>query len=101
MQLAVSVPCVAGLECLLCTYTFSALYEVSLLCVAGLGVPVMLAYVYGVVPISLCRSEGCGGSDEDQGEGVNGEDEVPEAVVVTTPHPGVKEADTQAGQSYC
>ncbi|CAG7817278.1 unnamed protein product [Allacma fusca] len=26
----------------------------------GLGVPVLLAYVYGVVPISLCRSGGCG-----------------------------------------
>ncbi|XP_076371195.1 E3 ubiquitin-protein ligase RNF19B-like isoform X2 [Tachypleus tridentatus] len=27
---------------------------------AGIGVPVLLAYVYGVVPISLCRSGGCG-----------------------------------------
>lgn len=27
---------------------------------AGIGVPIMLAYVYGVVPISLCRSGGCG-----------------------------------------
>ncbi|KAK1895551.1 E3 ubiquitin-protein ligase RNF19A, partial [Dissostichus eleginoides] len=26
----------------------------------GIGVPIMLAYVYGVVPISLCRSGGCG-----------------------------------------
>jgi len=26
----------------------------------GLGVPILLAYVYGVVPISLCRSGGCG-----------------------------------------
>ncbi|KAK7930674.1 hypothetical protein WMY93_007069 [Mugilogobius chulae] len=25
----------------------------------GIGVPIMLAYVYGVVPISLCRSGGC------------------------------------------
>uniref|UniRef100_A0A3B5AEN3 RBR-type E3 ubiquitin transferase n=1 Tax=Stegastes partitus TaxID=144197 RepID=A0A3B5AEN3_9TELE len=25
-----------------------------------IGVPIMLAYVYGVVPISLCRSGGCG-----------------------------------------
>ena len=30
------------------------------LCCAGIGVPIMLAYVYGVVPISLCRSGGCG-----------------------------------------
>ncbi|KAF7652931.1 hypothetical protein LDENG_00089840 [Lucifuga dentata] len=26
----------------------------------GIGVPIMLAYVYGVVPISLCRNGGCG-----------------------------------------
>lgn len=30
------------------------------LCPAGIGVPIMLAYVYGVVPISLCRGGGCG-----------------------------------------
>ncbi|CAI4225964.1 unnamed protein product [Auanema sp. JU1783] len=29
----------------------------------GVGVPIMLAYVYGVVPLSLCRSGGCGLSD--------------------------------------
>ncbi|KAL3124400.1 hypothetical protein niasHT_000824 [Heterodera trifolii] len=28
----------------------------------GVGVPVMLAYVYGVVPLSLCRNGNCGGS---------------------------------------
>ncbi|KAH9512617.1 E3 ubiquitin-protein ligase rnf19a [Bulinus truncatus] len=26
----------------------------------GIGVPILLAYVYGVVPFSLCRSGGCG-----------------------------------------
>ncbi|XP_033109081.1 E3 ubiquitin-protein ligase RNF19A-like [Anneissia japonica] len=26
----------------------------------GIGVPIMLTYVYGVVPFSLCRSGGCG-----------------------------------------
>ena len=26
----------------------------------GIGVPILLAYVYGVVPISLCRNGGCG-----------------------------------------
>ncbi|XP_045180224.2 E3 ubiquitin-protein ligase RNF19B-like isoform X2 [Mercenaria mercenaria] len=26
----------------------------------GIGVPILLGYVYGVVPISLCRSGGCG-----------------------------------------
>uniref|UniRef100_A0A1A8L7D5 RBR-type E3 ubiquitin transferase n=2 Tax=Nothobranchius pienaari TaxID=704102 RepID=A0A1A8L7D5_9TELE len=35
----------------------------------GIGVPIMLAYVYGVVPISLCRSGGCGVSTRN-GKGV-------------------------------
>ncbi|KAI6230354.1 RBR-type E3 ubiquitin transferase [Aphelenchoides fujianensis] len=30
----------------------------------GVGVPIMLAYIYGVVPLSLCRNGGCGGSDQ-------------------------------------
>ncbi|XP_071854183.1 E3 ubiquitin-protein ligase RNF19A-like isoform X3 [Apostichopus japonicus] len=33
----------------------------------GIGVPIMLAYVYGVVPISLCRSGGCGVSTSNSG----------------------------------
>lgn len=36
------------------------LYSSSLCCCQGIGVPILLAYVYGVVPISLCRSGGCG-----------------------------------------
>ncbi|GFO44886.1 E3 ubiquitin-protein ligase rnf19a-like [Plakobranchus ocellatus] len=28
--------------------------------IVGLGVPALLVYVYGVVPVSLCRSQGCG-----------------------------------------
>ena len=28
--------------------------------IVGIGVPILLGYVYGVVPISLCRSGGCG-----------------------------------------
>ncbi|GJQ73773.1 hypothetical protein Trydic_g18713 [Trypoxylus dichotomus] len=28
----------------------------------GIGVPILLFYVYGVVPVSLCRSGGCGGT---------------------------------------
>lgn len=39
------------------------------LCPAGIGVPIMLAYVYGVVPISLCRGGGCGVSTAN-GKGV-------------------------------
>lgn len=52
---------------------------------SGIGVPIMLAYVYGVVPISLCRGGGCGVSrgkgrgvridfDEDDGP-ITGENE--------------------------
>ena len=33
----------------------------------GIGVPILLAYVYGVVPISLCRSGGCGVSTSNSG----------------------------------
>ena len=33
----------------------------------GVGVPILLAYVYGVVPISLCRSGGCGVSTTNNG----------------------------------
>lgn len=33
----------------------------------GIGVPLLLAYVYGVVPISLCRNGGCGVSKTDNG----------------------------------
>jgi len=33
----------------------------------GIGVPLLLAYVYGVVPISLCRSGGCGVTTTDTG----------------------------------
>lgn len=36
---------------------------------SGIGVPIMLAYVYGVVPISLCRGGGCGVS-RGKGRGV-------------------------------
>ena len=33
----------------------------------GVGVPILLAYVYGVVPISLCRAGGCGVSTSSSG----------------------------------
>ena len=33
----------------------------------GVGVPILLAYVYGVVPVSLCRSGGCGVSASPRG----------------------------------
>ena len=49
--------------------------------VAGLavsiGVPILLAYVYGVVPISLCRSGGCGLHTSTQGVKIDVEEEAP------------------------
>lgn len=33
----------------------------------GIGVPILLFYVYGVVPVSLCRSGGCGLSTSPRG----------------------------------
>lgn len=50
----------------------------------GVGVPIMLAYVYGVVPLSLCRNGACAGTTSN---GANGdEDEVAygEEIMVTT-----------------
>ncbi|KAH9427076.1 E3 ubiquitin-protein ligase rnf19b, partial [Dermatophagoides pteronyssinus] len=44
----------------------------------GIGVPLLLAYVYGVVPISLCRSGGCGVSTSSSGVRIElDEDEIP------------------------
>ncbi|VDK48499.1 unnamed protein product [Cylicostephanus goldi] len=41
----------------------------------GVGVPIMLAYVYGVVPLSLCRNGGCGISEPNtQTDALNDED---------------------------
>lgn len=45
------------------------LSDESLVMLLGIGVPIMLAYVYGVVPISLCRGGGCGVS-RGKGRGV-------------------------------
>lgn len=36
----------------------------------GIGVPILLFYVYGVVPVSLCRSGGCGGSSSADDGGI-------------------------------
>ncbi|KPM06345.1 E3 ubiquitin-protein ligase RNF19B-like protein [Sarcoptes scabiei] len=44
----------------------------------GIGVPILLAYVYGVVPISLCRSGGCGVTTSSSGVRIElDEDEIP------------------------
>ncbi|CAB1350444.1 unnamed protein product, partial [Coregonus sp. 'balchen'] len=57
----------------------------------GIGVPIMLAYVYGVVPISLCRSGGCGVS-AGNGKGVRIEfDDENEMTVGTRHNPSIGE----------
>ena len=38
----------------------------------GVGVPIMLAYVYGVVPLSLCRNGSCGNAESPGEEGPYG-----------------------------
>ncbi|KAF2358549.1 IBR domain, partial [Trinorchestia longiramus] len=44
-----------------CSVMWSSLLSPVIAGVAvSIGVPILLAYVYGVVPISLCRSGGCG-----------------------------------------
>ena len=58
----------------------------------GIGVPIMLAYVYGVVPVSLCRSGGCGVTTGNSG-GVRIElDEENEV--------GLAGADNQSGELF-
>ena len=56
---------------------------------AGIGVPILLAYVYGVVPVSLCRSGGCGVTTTNSG-GVRFEfdDENDVTVGVSGPYSG-------------
>ncbi|XP_021939737.1 E3 ubiquitin-protein ligase RNF19B-like [Zootermopsis nevadensis] len=41
----------------------------------GIGVPILLFYVYGVVPVSLCRSGGCGVSTSGAGVRFDFDDE--------------------------
>lgn len=41
----------------------------------GIGVPILLFYVYGVVPVSLCRSGGCGVSTSGTGVRFDFDDE--------------------------
>lgn len=41
----------------------------------GIGVPILLFYVYGVVPVSLCRNGGCGVSTSGSGVRFDFDDE--------------------------
>ena len=69
--------------------------------VVTIGVPILLAYVYGVVPISLCRSEGCGVSTSGNGVkiDVNEEDDDELAYHRPTAAQGESHARLQGGQS--
>ncbi|CAH0552562.1 unnamed protein product [Brassicogethes aeneus] len=62
----------------------------------GIGVPILLFYVYGVVPVSLCRSGGCGGSNaaEDGSALVSraGDTSSIDAVSTKGPNPSIGEA---------
>uniref|UniRef100_A0A1I8BRC8 RBR-type E3 ubiquitin transferase n=1 Tax=Meloidogyne hapla TaxID=6305 RepID=A0A1I8BRC8_MELHA len=79
----------------------------------GVGVPIMLAYVYGVVPLSLCRNGACGGAtstNEGNGgstfrdeEGAYGERIVlTDGLVSLTDKPNTEDASIQAiaGSQY-
>ncbi|VEN35448.1 unnamed protein product [Callosobruchus maculatus] len=59
----------------------------------GIGVPILLFYVYGVVPVSLCRSGGCGGGGGTGGGsgGAGNEEAQPQRGGGTS---GVAQADT-------
>lgn len=61
----------------------------------GIGVPILLFYVYGVVPVSLCRSGGCGGStSSDEGVVTNrsGDSVSMDAVSTRMANPSIGEA---------
>lgn len=43
----------------------------------SIGVPILLCYVYGVVPIALCRSEGCGVTTSSSGVKIDIDEDPP------------------------
>ena len=65
--------------------------------VAGLavsiGVPILLAYVYSVVPISLCRSGGCGVHTTTSGVKIDVDEEAGDEDVFFTPNTSFSEED--------
>ena len=56
--------------------------------ITGIGVPILLAYVYGVVPVSLCRSGGCGVTTTNSGVRFEFDDENDVTVGVSGPYAG-------------
>jgi hypothetical protein len=72
----------------------------------SIGVPILLAYVYGVVPISLCRSGGCGVHTTTQGVKIDVDEEVPysktagtEVSTTTVANPSIGEVSLGASLS--
>jgi len=67
----------------------------------GLGVPILLAYVYGVIPISLCRSGGCGLTTSSSGVNLDFDEESeslePSAVIT---HKGLTRQSTRSNGKY-
>ena len=67
----------------------------------GIGVPILLAYVYGVVPISLCRSGGCGVSTTNsRGVKLEFDDDNEVTVGVSGPYSGMSYKTTENRSMY-
>ena len=64
----------------------------------SIGVPILLAYVYGVVPISLCRSGGCGVHTTPQGVKIDVDEEVPYTKASTDVTCGSRVANPSIGE---
>ena len=64
----------------------------------SIGVPILLAYVYGVVPISLCRSGGCGVHTSTQGVKIDVDEEVPYTKAATDVTCGSRVANPSIGE---
>ena len=62
---------VGGVVCSIIMSPFLAGLAVSI------GVPILLCYVYGVVPIALCRSEGCGVTTSSSGVKIDIDEDPP------------------------
>ena len=66
-----NIAVVSGVLCSIIMSPFLAGLAVSI------GVPILLCYVYGVVPIALCRSEGCGVTTSSSGVKIDIDEDPP------------------------
>jgi len=66
-----NIAVVGGVVCSIIMSPFLAGLAVSI------GVPILLCYVYGVVPIALCRSEGCGVTTSSSGVKIDIDEDPP------------------------